>query len=68
MPSFVTRGRTFRITPVSMYCTDEKLLSLPNPVLIEVEFMGIRDPTLSVASALLRTKTDGVCRRRRLVT
>ena len=23
MPSLVTRGRTFRITPVSMYCTDE---------------------------------------------
>lgn len=68
MPSLVTRGRTFRITPVSMYCTDEKLLSLPRPVLIDVELIGMREPTFSVASALFRTKTEGVCSSRKLVT
>ncbi|MNT40708.1 hypothetical protein D3C72_1770390 [compost metagenome] len=38
------------------------------PVLTETELIGIWVPTLRVASALLRTKIDGVCSRRRLVT
>src|SRR5690606_35574739 len=69
MPSRVTRGRTLRITPVSRYCTWLTVPVSPTPPgLNDTDWIGIRVPTLSVASTLLRTSTDGVCSRRRSVT
>ncbi len=67
MPSRVMRGRTFRVMPVARYCT-WLTVSEPRPGVTVTEEIGISAPTLSSATALLRTKMDGVCNRRTSVT
>src|SRR5690606_40826705 len=50
VPSRVTRGRTLRMVPVSRYCTWLYEASPPRPGFTVTDEIGMRSPTLSVAS------------------
>ena len=60
VPSRLIRGLTVRITPVSRYCTYLKVPVPPPSGLKLVVVTGIFWPTLSSASTLLRTISEGV--------